>query len=227
MSETARPASKPERNPEAGSDRPNDNIDEQTTVRVVDKRWWARESSAVAHESEDRKSVRPSYVEELERKVADQERELADRDAMLSEYAQKYKDVTRDFNQTRDRLRRELAKDVARQIRGVLSAFLEIIDNLDRAIAAAHETEDGNAMLKGVQLVRDQFLKTFGRYGVKQLDADGQPFDPNFHDAMSTVPVTDQSQNNMVVTVVKPGYLVNSDVLRPASVTVGKLVVKE
>lgn len=227
VSEAARPVSKPEQSPAAASEPPNDNIDDKTTVRVVDKRWWARESNSTTHETEDSKSDKPAYVEELERKVADLERELADRDVTLTEYAQKYKDATRDFDQTRDRLRRELAKDVDREMRGVLSSFLEIIDNLDRAIAAAaHEAEDGNAMLKGVQLVRGQFLATFGRYGVKQLDAAGQLFNPNFHDALSTVSVTDQSQDNLIVTVVKPGYLVNDDVLRPASVTVGKLAVK-
>jgi molecular chaperone GrpE len=51
----------------------------------------------------------------------------------------------------------------------------------------------------------------------------GLSFDPNIHDALSMVPVTDPSKDNIVITVVKPGYFVNDDLLRPASVIVGKI----
>ncbi len=228
MSEPVRPVSELERDPAEDSDQPNDVVDEPT-VRVIDKRWWARESNATDSEGSDGESGRPAYVEELKQRLADLERKLSDKDALLADYAGKYKDAARDFEQTRDRLRRELAKDVERETRRVLSSFLEVVDNLDRAIDAAtreDEAPDGgrgrDAMLEGVRLVREQFLATLERYDVKPLDADGQPFDPNLHDALSTVPVTDAAQDNVVVTVVKPGYVVNGDVLRPASVIVGK-----
>jgi molecular chaperone GrpE len=103
---------------------------------------------------------------------------------------------------------------------------LEIIDNLDRAIEAAKTDKQDNrssAFLEGILLVRNQCLSTFSRYGVTPVLALGLSFDPNIHDALSMVPVTDPSKDNIVITVVKPGYFVNDDLLRPASVIVGKI----
>ena len=205
--------------PPAGGVRPPDGSPgTPPPIRVVDKRWWARGSDEA--EGEERRSDKPTYVEDIER-------QLAEKDARLKEYADRFKQAANDFEQTRDRLRREMAKDVEREKRGILGAFLEVVDNLDRAIAAgrdgaaAEDTTD--ALLQGVALVRNQFLAMLGRYEVTQIAAAGQAFDPTAHEALSTVPVADLKQENIVVTVVKPGYLIGEDVLRPASVTVGKL----
>ena len=104
-----------------------------------------------------------------------------------------------------------------------------MLDNLDRAIEAGREISADTAdtvLLKGVVLVRDQFLATLDRHGVTRIEAENEPFDPNVHDALSTVPVTDPTRDNIVVAAVKSGYRVGDDVLRPASVTVGKLEVE-
>ena len=73
-------------------------------------------------------------------------------------------------------------------------------------------------------MVRQQFLATFDGHGVQPIDAAGEPFDPNLHDAVSTVPVTETDREGRVIDVVTPGYRVEDEVLRPARVTVGKLV---
>ena len=192
--------------------------EDDRNVRVVDRRWWARSDGA--DDGHGTRSDKPSYIEELEKK-------LADKDELLKDYAAKYRTAATEFDETRARLRKEVAKDVDRERRTVLASFLEVVDNLDRAIAASREAATGNpgalAMLQGVEMVRQQFLATLNTYGVVPIDASCQPFDPNLHDAVSTVPVTDASQNSVVIDVVKPGYSISDDVLRPAVVTVGKL----
>lgn len=188
------------------------------TVRVVDKRWWARSEEDADASPDGEASGKPAYVQDLER-------QLAAKDALLAESAAKYEGAAGDFDQVRERLRRESAKDVEREKRVVLGAFLEVVDNLERAVeaGAGDAPGSGEALLKGVDLVRDQCLATLSRFGVTQVDALGQPFDPNVHDALSTTPVQDAAQHDVVVAVVKPGYMVGEDALRPASVTVGKL----
>ena len=188
-------------------------------IRVVAKRWWARGSDEA--EGEERRSDKPTSVEDVER-------QLAEKDARLKEYADRFKQAANDFDQTRDRLRREMAKDVEREKRSILAVFLDVVDNLDRAIAAgrdeaATENTTTDALLQGVALVRDQCLAMLGRYEVTQIDAASQVFNPTVHEALSTVPVADPKQENVVVAVIKPGYLMGKDVLRPASVIVGKL----
>ena len=195
-----------------------DERENHSDVRVVDRRWWARSQDSDTGQPE--RSGKPSYVEGLEK-------ELADKDKLLKEYAAKYKAATNEFDQTRERLRREVTKDIDREKRKVLITFLEVLDNLDRAIEASRDASTDNPgvlnLLKGVKMVRQQFLTTLQSYGVERIEASGELFDPNFHDALSTVLVNEADRENVVIDIVKPGYQVNDEVLRPATVTVGKL----
>ncbi len=187
-------------------------------VRVIDRRWWARSEDDKADDGP--RSDKPSYIEALEKR-------LEDKDVQLTNYAAKYKAAADEFEQTRIRLRREISKDIEREKRDVLAAFLDVVDNIDRAIDAARSTADDNPtaarLVEGVELVKQQFLSTLEGFGVTPIDAAGQPFDPNLHDAISTVPVDEPDQTDVVIDVIKVGYAIGEDVLRPASVTVGKV----
>ena len=181
-------------------------------VRVVDKRWWARERGETTSEP---RSSKPSYLQELER-------QLANKDGLLTSYAAKYKEATAEFEEARVRLRREIAKDIDREKRRVLATFLDVIDNLDRAVEAARDTSANSALFKGVEMVRQQFLGTLEEHDVSRIDPVGEAFDPTQHDAVSTVAVDAATQHDAVVDVVKQGYRVGDEILRPASVVVGK-----
>jgi len=192
--------------------------EETSTVKVVDRRWWARNEP----ENDDAaRSAKPTYIEELET-------QLTQKDTLLTEYAARYTTAAKEFEDTRARLRKEVSKDVEREKRRVLASFLEIIDNLDRAIDTSSAASDSNPsvanLLQGVELVRQQFLLTLNSYGVERIEAGAASFDPNLHDAISVVPVTDAERDSVVIDVVTPGYRLGDEVLRPATVTVGKLV---
>ena len=188
---------------------------ENADIRVVDKRWWARENGGAG----DAPSGKPSYV-------ADLERQLADRDNLLKESAARHQAAAAELERTRERLRREAAKDVGREVRRVLASFLDVVDNLDRALAAqpADPASREGPLHQGVALVREQFLAALERHGVTRFDAAQEPFDPTRHDALSTAAVADAAQDNVVIEVLKAGYLIDGEVLRPASVTVGRCV---
>lgn len=183
-------------------------------LRVVDRRWWARADGGGG----EPRSSKPSYVEDLERR-------LAEKEALLEDHAARRRQAATEFEQTRGRLRRESAKEVEREKRIVLASFLEVVDNLDRAVAVPDDQpgRQEGSVIEGVVLVREQFLAVLERHGVTRLDAAGRPFDPNLHEAVAAEPVSDPAQDDAVIEVVKPGYLIDGDVLRPASVTVGKL----
>ena len=191
--------------------------EEAPAVRVVDRRWWARDEP---QNDDAARSDKPTYIEELET-------QLAHKDTLLTDYAARYKTAAKEFEDTRVRLRKEVAKDVEREKRRVLTSFLEIMDNLDRAIDASRDASDPSpgvvSLLQGVEMVRQQFLLTLHSYGVERIEAGAAPFDPNLHDAISVVPVTDTERDDVVMDVVKPGYRLGDEVLRPATVTVGKL----
>jgi molecular chaperone GrpE len=171
-------------------------------IRVVDRRWWARtdESSSPAEPS-----IKPTYVEELER-------QLAEKSAKLQHAAA-------EFEQARIRLRRDVAREVERARRAMLVELLDVLDNLDRALGAA--SGEASSLLRGVELVRDQFLAKLEAFGVTRLDALGRPFDATLHEAISTAPVEDAAQEGVVVAVVREGYAIGDEILRPPSVIVG------
>ena len=198
------------------------NPESESSVRVVDRRWWARSESSDEND-EAPGSSKPTFVAELEQQLQGLNRKLEEKDVLLKEYAAKYASAAQEFEDARVRLRREVSKDVDRETRRVLASFLEVVDNLDRAIAAASASEGATGLHEGVVMVRQQFLLTLDGYGVQPIDAAGEPFDPNLHDAVSMVPVTETGLEGRVIDVAAPGYRVADEVLRPAKVTVGKL----
>ncbi len=171
-------------------------------LRVVDRRWWAQADtgSAATAEPDTERGPKPTYIEQLERRLADAQAE---------------------FDQARARLRRDMQREVERSTRQVLTELLDVVDNLDRAIDAAGDEE--SPLLVGVRLVRDQFLAKFEAFGVVRLAALGEPFDAAVHEAVATAPVDDPALGGLVVAVVKEGYAIGDELLRPASVVVGAL----
>ena len=181
-------------------------------VKVVDRRWWARGNDGEAPATG---SSKPTYVEELER-------QLAEKDRIAQEYIAKYRQAASEFEESRLRLRREISKDIERGRREILADLLDVVDNLDRAIESARQAASPEVLLQGVELVHRQFLSKLEGLGVKRIETADAAFDPLVHEAISTVPATSPDQDGRVVGVVRHGYTIGDDVLRPASVAVAK-----
>jgi molecular chaperone GrpE len=181
-------------------------------VKVVDRRWWARGEDAPTPENTVGK---PSYVEELEQR-------LAERDRQVQQALQQLKAASTEYDEARVRARREVVKEVERSKRAMLGELLEVLDNLDRALDAGTTAKSVDALLQGVRLVRSQFLNRLESLGITTLDALNQPFDPTLHEAVTTVPVPSPENDERVVGVVRPGYRIGNEILRPAMVAVGK-----
>ena len=186
--------------------------EQQSGIQVVDRRWWARGETA-AGGAADEPFEKPTYVQELEARVAAKDEELR---ATLT----RYREANAEFEQARARMRRDVAREVERGSRAVLADLLDVVDNLDRAIDASRANLSDPALLPGVELVRAQFLTKLDGHGVRPLDAVGRRFDPSLHEAATTVPVDDPAQDGVVVGVIRQGYSIRDEVLRPAVVAV-------
>src|SRR5919198_2133322 len=182
-------------------------------VKVVDRRWWARGDDGGTPVAD--RSTKPTYVEELEQ-------QLAEKDQIAQEYIAKYRQAAAEFDESRLRLRREISKDIERGRREILADLLEVVDNLDRAIDSARQAASADALLQGVEMVRRQFLSKLEGFGVKRIALEGERFDPLKHEAVSTVPAASADDDGRVVGVIRHGYTIGADVLRPASVAVAK-----
>jgi molecular chaperone GrpE len=183
-------------------------------IRVVDRRWWAQREGD-GGETAETPSLKPAYVEELERRLAEQ-------DALLQATVAKYRAAAAEFDEARARQRKEIAKDVERGRRVLLVELLDVVDSLDRAIDAARDSAARETWLQGIELVRQQLLAKLEGFGVTRLAAEGQPFDPARHEAVTAVPVADPARDHVIVGVVRHGYAIGDEILRPAQVAVGR-----
>ena len=179
-------------------------------LKVTDRRWWVRGEAEPGAAEEPK--LKPSYVEELESRIAA-------KDAELQQILSKYRGASEEFDQARARLRKEVSKDVERGRRSLIVGFLEVLDNLDRALESGAGRAD-DPFVQGVAMVRQQFLATLEGLGVRRLEPIGQPFNHDQHEAVASVAAGPNTPAGTVVGIVKPGYLIGDDVLRPAQVAV-------
>jgi molecular chaperone GrpE len=180
-------------------------------LKVTDRRWWAKGEADPAAAPEEPK-LKPLYVEELEAR-------LAAKDTELQQLLSKYRGAADEFDQARARLRKEVSKDVERGRRALIISFLEVLDNLDRALEAAVD-RTADPFVQGVAIVRQQFLATLESLGVRRLDPIGEPFDHALHEAVTTVAAPPNVEPGTIVGIIRPGYTIGDEVLRPAQVAV-------
>lgn len=146
---------------------------------------------------------------ELQQKIEALEKELADeKEKYLRLDAEYYNYRTRSLKEKQDAYDNALTKAV--------TEVLSVIDNFERALTA--ECADAN-FKKGVEMIFRQYTAILEKLGVKEIEAEGKPFDPNFHNAVSQI--TDENLGeNTVVAVLRKGYIMGNKVIRHAMVTV-------
>jgi molecular chaperone GrpE len=129
--------------------------------------------------------------------------------------------VSAEFENYKKRTAREMAEFQKYANQSLLKELLPIIDNLELAIKAAAEASDSTdaCLLDGVELTRKEILKVFESFHVEPIDALGQPFDPNFHEAVMREE-SDEHPENTVVNELQKGYLMHDRLLRPSMVVV-------
>ncbi len=104
-------------------------------------------------------------------------------------------------------------------VSGFMRDLLPVLDNLQRATAAAKKAGETGPLVQGVQMVLNQFLELLKKYDVTPIEAEGKPFDHNLHEALVEQP-SDQFPPNTVMHVEERGYKIGERVLRPAKVVV-------
>lgn len=102
------------------------------------------------------------------------------------------------------------------------TSLLDIVDNLERALATEVNSEDGQALKKGVEMVYSQFVAAFEKEQITVIDPLNKLFDPNFHQAVSVTPASDGQASDTVVNVLQKGYQLSDRILRPAMVIVSE-----
>jgi molecular chaperone GrpE len=123
-----------------------------------------------------------------------------------------------EFENFRKRGEREMQEAYVRARADLLTDLLPVLDNFDLAVQHA-DTTNPDAVREGVHLIHKQLFDSLFRLGLEPIEADGQPFDPELHEAVATEP-TDEAPDHTVLVVLQRGYRLGDRMLRPARVKV-------
>jgi molecular chaperone GrpE len=142
-----------------------------------------------------------------------------DSDAELAKLEDRWRRAAADLDNLRKRYARELDRERTTERSRAASAWLPIVDNLERAIS--HAGDQSDAVVQGVRSILEQALQVLEQLGYPRDAQAGVPFDPKRHEVVGVVDRPD-SQPGTVVEVVRPGYGEGSRQLRPAAVVVSR-----
>ncbi len=187
--------------------------------KVSDRRFWKKREDGEPIE-ETAESEFPTYIEELKSKKEESEKKLL-------EYIEAFKKMQTEQEEFRERLKRDIDKKITAGKKDLFIKLFDMMDNLDRAIGSAQGSGDSNALLDGIIISRDLFLSILKQEGVERMEVIDTPFDPKFAEAVLVQEVDDPEKANIIVEEIQPGYMFNSETLRPAKVKVTKFSERE
>ena len=172
------------------------------------------EKAAEAHEEHKKKKKKEEIIDELKQKVEEKEKELGElRERLLYQQA--------DFENFKKLKAKEKQEVLKFGNETLVKELLPVIDNLERAIQHGCKAEDSKAIVEGVELTLNSFLKVLEKFGVTRVDALEKEFDPNVHEAVAQEARADMAPGT-VVTELQKGYIMDGRLLRPSMVTVAK-----
>jgi molecular chaperone GrpE len=149
---------------------------------------------------------------------------LAESEAKAAENWDKALRATAELENVRRRVERESAALQKYALEKILTDLVTVNDSLELALkAVAGETEETRKHLEGIGLTHKQLWQALERYGVSQVDPQGQPFNPELHEAVSMVESAEIGPGH-VVSVMQKGYRLHDRLLRPAMVVVSKAI---
>jgi molecular chaperone GrpE len=200
-------------------------------VRVPDEGTEERRSAgpvtegdSPAHPPESSPSMPPTEGADASEVDRDLDALLADAEAKKDEYLELAKRAQADFENYRKRMSAEVQAAAVRGKAQLAAEVVPVLDDLERALQAAGldpegDSEDGLA--HGVILVFRGLRETLERNGIEAVDPKGEKFDPNFHEALSTIPA-EGAEPGVVVEVMQKGYRFDGQLIRPARVVVSE-----
>ena len=176
---------------------------------IVDETGDVDESDKIPAEETAEEAV----VEEALVPLAEFEAVSAERD----QYLDSLRRLKAEFDNSRKRQERERSRILESASEKLVQELLPVLDNLDRAL------ESEGDIREGVRATRDQLAEVLANEGLLPVASDGQPFDPNVHEAVMGQPSEDYEEGTVLQTFQR-GYLLNGRAIRPAKVVVAKQV---
>jgi molecular chaperone GrpE len=194
--------------------------DDEAEIRVTDRRRILLDDDKNTDRDSEAESpsLKPSYVEELEARTKAAEQKTLE---VQARFEQLRKQLQSETDGTRQRLNRAADERAQREKADFIAGLLPVLDNLQRATDAAEAGSAPEVIAEGVRRTAWSFENALAAAGVEPIDAVGEVFDPELHEAVETVEGAPGDEGKVVAQYTR-GYKIGDRLLRPARVKVGR-----
>ena len=198
--------------------------DDEPEVRVTDRRRiLLDDEDATDRQNEiEAPNLKPSYVEELEARTKAAEQKTLE---VQARFDQLRKQLQAETDETRQRLNRAADERALREKADFIAGLLPVLDNLQRATEAAETGSAPEVIAEGIRRTASSFENALAAAGVEAVDAVGETFDPELHEAIETAEVHPEEEGQVIAQHTR-GYKIGDRLLRPARVKVGRYSAK-
>lgn len=159
---------------------------------------------------------------EPQEQIQDLEERLEQEQNKAQEYLKQLKYLQADFENYRKRIERQVQELTDRSKDKLVAALLCVVDDLERALISGKESDDGAALLKGVEMIHGNLTRMLEKEGLERIDAKGKVFDPSLHEIVFRIPRND-CEEGLVLEEVRKGFVFKGRVLRPCMVNISCL----
>lgn len=200
---------------EENKDKMNENAEVSEEVKKTPEA-----ASADAAETSDVEGENAARSEETECDKA--QKEIEDLKSQVEKEKKEYLFLMAEFDNFRKRTLREKSELIKNAAESAFKGLLPIVDDFERALKATEGSDDAGSVREGMELIYKKLKKYMEQNGVKEMDPEDRDFDADRHEAISAVPVPDESRKGKILDTVEKGYTINDKVLRHAKVVVGQ-----
>src|SRR6056297_617341 len=172
-------------------------------------------------QTEKQKEAKESDKEKKKSEKATEKQEKTDQEK-LQEMQDKYLRLTAEYDNYRKRTLKEKMELTKSAGEDILNGLLPVMDDFERALQSIDDSDDLEAVKKGIHLIYSKFKDFMKQNGVKEIEAKEQEFDTDKHEAVSKIPAPSEELKGKVVDVVQKGYYLNDKILRYSKVVIGE-----
>jgi molecular chaperone GrpE len=164
----------------------------------------------------------PDLPEETIQEVRALRAKLEHKDRQIEQVMEAYRAKKDEIQKLRTRIEKIERRKFEQSKGDFIARFVEVLDNLDRAIDSIENAFDPDSVLQGIMLVRSRLVQLLKEEGLEKIFVRGQIYDPTHSEAAGMEAVPDESQDGMVLKELQPGYMLKGSLLRVARVVVGR-----
>ena len=175
-----------------------------------------------ADTDKNKKSFFTKKKDKEKQKIQDLEKEIEQLKAEKAELNDRFLRLFSEFDNYKKRVSKEKLDLIATASEKVLVSLLPVVDDFERAIAANEKADNIDSIKEGFNLIYNKLLQMMKRFDVEEIQAKGEEFNTDFHEAVTHFPAQKEEDKGKVIDVTEKGYKLKDKVIRYAKVVVGQ-----